>query len=85
MTCNKMALLQGYFFNQEESAPSLPSQAQEDALTSETASLGLAPETKFYSIHTAWIALLQLILFVSVNYSGYVFYNDVHVYCSCFK
>lgn len=41
------------------------SPAQEEALASETASLGLNPETRFYPIRTSWIALLQLILFVS--------------------
>lgn len=42
------------------------SPAQEEALASETASLGLNPETRFYPIRTSWIALLQLILFVSI-------------------
>lgn len=43
------------------------SPAQEEALASETASLGLNPETRFYPIRTSWIALLQLILFVSIS------------------
>lgn len=61
---------QGYFFDREDSgSPGISSQAQEEALANDTASLGLLPETKFHPIRTAWIAILQLILFVSTSVS----------------
>lgn len=74
-----LSLLQGYFFNHEESAPGLASRAQEETLADETASLGLIPETKFHPIHTTWIALLQLILFVSMKYFWCFIILHVHV------
>ena len=63
-----LSSLQGYFFNQEDSTPGLASQVQDEVLASETGSLGLLEENRFQPIHTAWIALLQLILFVSTKY-----------------
>lgn len=61
---------QGYFFDREDSgSPGISSQAQEEALANDTASLGLLPESKFHPIRTAWIAILQLILFVSTSTS----------------
>ncbi|PFX25270.1 transmembrane protein 192-like [Stylophora pistillata] len=66
----------GYFFNREDSAsPVIPSQAQEEALANDTASLGLLPETKFHPIRTAWIAILQLILFISFESLQFIFPN----------
>ena len=58
---------QGNFFNREETAPGQFSPSQEEVLASDTASLGLIPETKFHPLHTAWIAILQLFLFVSAH------------------
>lgn len=66
----------GYFFNREDSAsPVIPSQAQEEALANDTASLGLLPETKFHPIRTAWIAILQLILFISFESLQFILPN----------
>ncbi|KAJ7384226.1 hypothetical protein OS493_022856 [Desmophyllum pertusum] len=65
----------GYFFNRDDSAPGLPSQAQEEALASDTASLGLVPETKFHPMHTTWIAILQLILFIAYETLQFIFPN----------
>lgn len=81
LSCWKMVSLSGehaqggYFFNQEESAPGLHSPAQEEALASETASLGLNPETRFYPIRTSWIALLQLILFIGYETLQFILPN----------
>lgn len=69
----------GYFFNHEESAPGLASRAQEETLADETASLGLIPETKFHPIHTTWIALLQLILFITFEALQFLFANKTIV------
>lgn len=55
----------GYFFNQEDSTPGLASQVQDEVLASETGSLGLLEENRFQPIHTAWIALFQLIFFIA--------------------
>ncbi|KAK2573535.1 Transmembrane protein 192 [Acropora cervicornis] len=66
----------GYFFNQEDSTPGLASQVQDEVLASETGSLGLLEENRFQPIHTAWIALLQLILFVAFETLQFVLANE---------
>lgn len=65
----------GYFFNQEDNAPILATPAQEEVLVSETGSLGLVPEKRFHAIHTAWIAILQLILFIAFETLQFVLPN----------
>ncbi|KAL9964598.1 hypothetical protein ACROYT_G028259 [Oculina patagonica] len=65
----------GYFFNREDSTPGLTSQAQEEVLATDTASLGLAPETKFHPLHTTWIAILQLTLFIAYETLQFIFPN----------
>lgn len=67
----------GYFFDREDSgSPGISSQAQEEALANDTASLGLLPETKFHPIRTAWIAILQLILFIAFESLQFILPNE---------
>lgn len=66
----------GNFFNREDSAPGQFSHLQEEVLAGDTASLGLIPETKFHPLHTTWIAILQLFLFIAYETMQFLVPNE---------
>lgn len=49
---------------------------QEEVLAGDTASLGLIPETKFHPLHTTWIAILQLFLFIAYETMQFLVPNE---------